>query len=229
MARPRAADHGDKRRAILDSAAALFALHGYDRASLAAIADACGMSKALLYHYYTDKQQLLFDIVREHLEHLLNATAFEPEGAPRDHLLRLADALLDAYRDADGKHQVQLNQMRLLPPDRQAALKDMERALVRRFAAAVAACVPPEARERGLLTPLTMSLFGMLNWHHLWFREGGGMSRSEYARMAVALLTDGAAGAVTPGRSRSSRAASSDAPGTSARIPPPAPRVRARS
>jgi TetR/AcrR family transcriptional regulator len=192
MARPRAADHDDKRRAILDRSAVLFAANGYDRTSLSAIAEACGMSKALLYHYYADKSALLFDIVRGHLQHLLDVTAFESVGSPRDHLIRLATALLDSYRHADGKHHVQLNQMRLLSPDRQATLKEMERTLVRRFAAAISPCVPHPARES--LAPLTMSLFGMLNWNHLWFREDGAMSRAEYARMAVVLLLDGAGG-----------------------------------
>jgi TetR/AcrR family transcriptional regulator len=192
MARPRAADHDDKRRAILDRSAVLFAANGYDRTSLSAIAEACGMSKALLYHYYADKSALLFDIVRGHLQHLLDVTAFESVGSPRDHLIRLSTALLDSYGHADGKHHVQLNQMRLLSPDRQATLKEMERTLVRRFAAAISPCVPHPARES--LAPLTMSLFGMLNWNHLWFREDGAMSRAEYARMAVVLLLDGAGG-----------------------------------
>ena len=65
MARPRSADHGIKRRAILDRSAALFARNGYDRTAMAEVAAACGVSKALLYHYYDSKDALLFDILRE--------------------------------------------------------------------------------------------------------------------------------------------------------------------
>ena len=68
MARPRASDHESKRAIILQRSAELFAAHGYDRASLSMLARACGMSKALLYHYYTDKAQLLFDIIHTHLQ-----------------------------------------------------------------------------------------------------------------------------------------------------------------
>jgi TetR/AcrR family transcriptional regulator len=50
MARPRAADHDDKRQAILAAAATLFAEHGYDGTAMAEVARACGVSKALLYH-----------------------------------------------------------------------------------------------------------------------------------------------------------------------------------
>jgi hypothetical protein len=33
----------------------------------------------------------------------------------------------------------------------------------------------------------------MLNWHYLWFREGKGLSRQQYALMASQLITAGAA------------------------------------
>jgi TetR/AcrR family transcriptional regulator len=196
MARPRASDHESKRSDILERAAALFAEYGYDRTSLVMLAQACGMSKALLYHYYTDKSELLFDIIRTHLEHLLAVTeAVERQSSPdpRDHLLRLAEAVLDAYRTADNRHHIQIGQMHLLPPAQQDTLKQMERTLAGRFAAAIAPCVPQSARGKAMLKPLTMSLFGMLNWHYLWFREDGPMSRSEYARLAVTLLVEGAA------------------------------------
>ena len=222
MARPRASDHDEKRRAILEQAAGLFARHGYDRASLSMLAEACGMSKALLYHYYTDKSELLFDVIRTHLEHLLAVTAVLDCVRPRDprsHLQRLAETLLEAYHQADSKHHVQINQLQFLPEPRQAALKAMQRSLVDRFAAAIAPCLAPGLDRDVLVKPLTMSLFGMLNWHHLWFREKGPMTRSGYARLAVALVVDGAAGlaaragtsrralapaptGVTPGRSR---------------------------
>ena len=58
MARTRATDYDDKRRAILDRSAELFAAHGYDRASMSRIAEACGVSKANLYHYYRDKDEI---------------------------------------------------------------------------------------------------------------------------------------------------------------------------
>lgn len=196
MARPRAADHEEKRQAILERSAELFAAHGYDRASLSMLARACGMSKALFYHYYSEKSEVLFDIIRTHIEHLLSVTGGledpEPNVDPRVYLLKLSEALLDAYRTADTKHHVQINQLHLLPRAQQKMVKDMERKLVDRFAAAIAPCLPAESRDHALLKPITMSLFGMLNWNYLWFREHGPLSRRDYAKLAVAVLVEGA-------------------------------------
>ena len=50
-------------------------------------------------------------------------------------------------------------------------LVGMERELVAIFAEAIAQVLPAIGRDKALLKPVTMSLFGMLNWHYMWFRE----------------------------------------------------------
>src|SRR5690606_17063454 len=132
MARSRAKDHDEKRGAILRQAAIVFARDGYDRASMARLAAECGVSKALLYHYYTSKEALLFDILQSHLAELVDVVeeADDPALDPHQRLERLVVALLEAYRDADDQHQVQLASLSLLPEAEQQELKSLERQLV---------------------------------------------------------------------------------------------------
>jgi TetR/AcrR family transcriptional regulator len=192
MARTRATNYDEKRRAILDRSAELFAEHGYDRASMSKIAEACGVSKANLYHYYRDKEELLFDVIRFHLEELLEVVeaADRPDLSAGPRLKELVAALLEAYRDADAQHNVQINGLRLLPPDRQTELKAMERELVKIFSDAVAG-VAPQLKGTKLLKPVTMSLFGMINWHYLWFKSTGDVTRADYAELVAQLIVDG--------------------------------------
>lgn len=208
MARSRANDYDDKRQAILDRSAELFSAHGYDRASMNKIAEACGVSKANLYHYYKDKEGLLFDVIRFHLEELLEVVeaADRPDEQPEARLRGLIAALLEAYRDADSQHNVQISSMRFLPQERQAELKRMERDLVTIFSAAVAG-VAPHLRGTKMLTPVTMSLFGMLNWHYLWFKSTGSVSRAEYAEIATRLISDGARSLLKPSLKTTKRTA----------------------
>ncbi|MBQ8103625.1 MAG: TetR family transcriptional regulator [Afipia sp.] len=211
MARSRANDYDDKRQAILDRSAELFSAHGYDRASMNKIAEACGVSKANLYHYYKDKEGLLFDVIRFHLEELLEVveTADDPGAAPEARLRGLIAALLEAYRDADSQHNVQISSMRFLPAERQAKLKAMERDLVRIFSAAVAG-VAPHLKGTKMLTPVTMSLFGMVNWHYLWFKSTGSVSRDEYADIVTRLISDGARNVLKPPAKTSKRTAAAE-------------------
>ncbi len=194
MARTRANDYDKKRLGILGKSARLFADHGYAGTSITMIADACGVSKALMYHYYSSKDAVLYDLLAHHLQHLVGVVeaAAVSDGDAERRLCAISAALLDAYRGADAEHQVQLSSLKLLPAAQQNALKALERQLVEIVSDAIAKALPAAAVRRHLLKPLTMSMFGMLNWHYLWFRDGKGMTRDAYARMVTALVISGA-------------------------------------
>lgn len=193
MARSRALDHDEKRQAILHRAAIVFARDGYDRASMSRVAAECGVSKALLYHYHASKEALLFDILHSHLSALVEAVedADDPSLAPEARLERLVAALLDAYRDADAEHRVQLGSLKVLPEAEQERLKALERRLVAIVAEAVRSFDPGRFDGTALLKPVTMSVFGMVNWVYLWFRDGGAVSREDYARIVTRLVAGG--------------------------------------
>jgi AcrR family transcriptional regulator len=198
MARTRANDYDRKRQGILSRSAALFAEHGYTGTSITMIAEACGVSKALMYHYYSSKDAVLFDLLQDHLQNLVTVVeaAAQSAGKPEEKLFAISAALLEAYRGADAEHQVQISSLKLLPPAQQESLKEMERKLVVIVSDAIADAIPHAVKKRHLLKPLTMSLFGMLNWHYLWFRDGKGITREKYARMVTSLILAGAEDAI---------------------------------
>ena len=196
MARPIAKDHDEKRGAILTNAATVFAEQGYDRASMAQVAEACGISKSLIYHYYPSKEALLNAILSDHLEGLLRLlTPLAAEGhEPENDLRRLVHALLDAYRGADAVHRLQLEAMGALTPEQQASLTGTQRRIVGIFAEAIRHTAPQRfAKDTQDLTPVTMALFGMLNWFFLWHQPSKGISRKAYADLATDILLRGVA------------------------------------
>ena len=194
MARTRAQDFDEKRRAILDVAAAVFADRGMEKASMSQIAAQAQVSKALLYHYYPSKDALIFAIIATHLDELdaAIAAADDPRLEPPLRLRRLVGAVLENYRGADNQHKVQLNAAQALSETQRAEITEQERGIVRRFSAVLDAINPDLNRpERPLLMPVTMSLFGMMNWVYMWFREGGQITRDDYAEVATTLILEG--------------------------------------
>ncbi|MFT4151134.1 MAG: TetR/AcrR family transcriptional regulator, partial [Paracoccaceae bacterium] len=194
MARTRAQDFEEKQRGILDHAAAVFAEQGMDKASMSSIAAQAQVSKALLYHYYPGKDALIFAIIEAHLEELDAAVeeADDPDLIPPQRLRKLVGAVLETYRGADNQHKVQLNASSALNDEQRAQILAMERRIVRRFAAVLDQINPAlDDKDRPLLTPVTMSLFGMMNWMYMWFRDGGRISREDYADVATTLILEG--------------------------------------
>lgn len=193
MARTRAADFEEKQRGILMTAARVFAEMGMEKASMAQIAQASGVSKSLLYHYYKGKDALLFDIVRTHLEELDAAIEAVEDATlpPHDRLRVMICAVLETYRDADDQHKVQLNGTTALSDEQNGELRRLERKIVHRFSTVIDDITPGLNANKPLLMPATMSLFGMMNWVYMWFRDGGPIDRAEYADLAATLFLEG--------------------------------------
>lgn len=192
MPRGLARDHDDKRAAIREGAAAYFAAHGFDRASMAGAAKACGVSKALLYHYHASKEALLFDILDAHLSGLVKVVGAVPEGRPEARLRALISAILMEYRDADAEHRLQLDALKALTPDQQRVLRGHQRRLVGTLTDTIGRLRPDLAEDQ--LQAATMSVFGMLNWFFLWHRPGKGIGREAYAGLVADLVIGGLPG-----------------------------------
>jgi AcrR family transcriptional regulator len=194
MARTRAADFEEKQRVILDHAAQVFADQGMEKASMSQIATVAQVSKALLYHYYPSKDALIFAIITTHLEGLDAAIEAADDSAlpPQQRLRKLVGAVLENYRGADNQHKVQLNATSALSDEQKAEITAIERRIVRRFSTVLDQVNPGlNSKERPLLMPVTMSLFGMMNWVYMWFRDGGSISREDYADVATTLILEG--------------------------------------
>ncbi len=197
MARTIAKDYEEKRQAILGKAAVFFAEHGFDRSSMNQLASACGVSKALIYHYYDSKDALLYDIVLTHLKSLLETVqAVDQSVTDKEVALRQTiRAILLAYRDADAEHQVQTEAMTALPEDQREVLADLQRQMVQIVSDALEAVTPQVyAAAPEKLRPVTMTLFGMVNWFYMWHRKGKGMSREDYADLVADLVLRGVKG-----------------------------------
>ena len=192
MARGRAAGYDDQRELILAQAAALFAQRGYPATSMSQVALACGLSKATLYHYYRDKDALLVSIAEGHVD-LLAALVTEvlaQDLAPELRLRTLILRVVQAYAGAQHAHRVLTDDVRFLPPDDRERILDQERAVVRGFAQAVAG-LRPELQAAKLVTPVTLLLFGMINWMFNWLQPDGALDCERLAPIVADLFLGG--------------------------------------
>lgn len=198
MGRGQAKDHGEKRQALLKAAAAFFAANGYERASMNDLARACGVSKALVYHYFDGKEALLFAILKNHLERLAADVeqAAQTASSPDARLGQLIARIVALYEGADAQHRLQLETMASLTGAQQAELARLQKRIVEVMSAAIRDTAPDVFRaDPALLRPTTMSVFGILNWMYIWFRPGGEISRSEYAALVTRMVLKGVSGA----------------------------------
>jgi len=163
---------------VRKAALRLFARHGFAAVSMRQIAAEVGVQAGALYLYTKDKQSLLFDLMKSHLDELLTAwgdTAAGPdpmarlEAFTRFHIrfhLDRPDAVFIAYME-----------LRNLEPENFAQIE----ALRRQYEDALEQILRDGA-EQGLFTLpdtklATMAVIAMLTGVNTWYREGGRLSR----------------------------------------------------
>ena len=192
MARPRSQAYDGQRELILKHAASLFAVKGYSATSMNEVAAACGVSKAAVYHYVRDKNELLALVAEAHVQRLAQVVAevmAEPLGAEA-RLRELIIRFVREYASARNEHRVLTEDVALLEPARREQVLQVQRGVVAAFADAVAA-VRPGLQKAELHKPLAMLLFGMINWMFTWFRPGEPLTHEQMAPLVADLFFGG--------------------------------------
>ncbi|MFG5777868.1 TetR/AcrR family transcriptional regulator [Comamonas sp. J-3] len=200
MARGRAPGYEEQREHILTQAAELFAKAGYAATSMNEVAQACGLSKPALYHYFKDKNALLLEICEAHITRLIAlvdevdqlALAAEPR------LRALIERFVQEYAHAVNEHRVLTEDVRFLNEADQQRILNGERQVVNSVAQAVQE-LRPQADHDGLTKALTMLLFGMMNWMFTWLKPDGVLSYDSMAPVVADLFLGGLGAVQTPG------------------------------
>jgi AcrR family transcriptional regulator len=192
MARGRASGYDDQRELILSSAAHLFANRGYAGTSMNQVAEASGLSKATLYHYTPDKYTLLVSIADGHVSRLQARVSevMAQRLAPEAHFRELVRRIVAEYADAQHAHRVLTEDVKFLQPADRERILNKEREVVSGFAQALIA-LRPELQQAALAKPLTMLLFGMINWMFTWVKPGGALDHEALAPIVADLLLGG--------------------------------------
>lgn len=192
MGRGRHAGYDEQRELILAQAAALFARGGYPGTSMNQVAEACGLSKATLYHYYRDKYELLVSIADGHVTRLgaIVDAALAEDAAPQGQMRALIRRLVEEYANAQNAHRVLTEDVRFLQPADRDRILGKEREVVAAFARVVAA-LRPDLKEAAMSKPLTMLLFGMVNWMFTWMKPQGALAYEDMAPVVADLFLGG--------------------------------------
>jgi AcrR family transcriptional regulator len=189
MARPQSPDYDKRRDAIVDAAAHLYARRGFQGASVADLAKACGTSKALIYHYFPSKDDILYEVMAAHLDALVDAADDAiRSGDARGRLKALTLAFMRLYVGAQDSHKVLLNELDQLPPERRAEVVAKQRRIIGVVETLVRE-IRPDANP--VVLPLSMLFFGMINWTHNWFRQDGRITAEQLADLAVDMALNG--------------------------------------
>ncbi|UFS98529.1 TetR family transcriptional regulator [Nocardia huaxiensis] len=171
--------------AVREAALDLFFRQGYNGTSLRQLADEVGMQVGSLYNHISSKEQLLFEIMRQVMLDLIEASKLAVEGLddPLDRLRAFFGAGVRYYAQHQREALIGNSELRALPPARRAeiiALRDKYQRTLEKLLQAVA-----DAGQAEIEDVKVAAYAGVAMYLHVaaWYRPDGRLDIDDIERI----------------------------------------------
>lgn len=167
----------------------LIAQHGFAAVSMRQIASEVGVQAGALYNYTSDKQTLLFDLMRGHMEHLLSTLAALPTtGDPMARLEAFCRFHIAYHIERPDEVFISYMELRNLGPENFAVIEGLRR----RYESHLDAILK-DGRKAGQFAlddtrVTTFAVIAMLTGVNTWYREDGPLSKTDLADLYWTLV-----------------------------------------
>ena len=180
----RSAKWEQRRQAIVDTSAQLFAQRGYHATGVMDLCAANDLGKGALYHYIGSKEELLAAIHDRVMDEVMLGAdrVAETSGSPSKQLALLGDELLDVIHRYPDHVWVFLHEFPALTGTRAEQFRRRRREYESRVEAVLRAGV--ESGEFRRIDPwlTARAWLGMHNYTYLWLKPGGPLTARSVAK-----------------------------------------------
>lgn len=196
--RPEEREYGDgpggqRRRDIVHQAAHLFDAAGYHRTSMEDLAEAVGLAKPTLYHYFSGKEEILYRIHHDFISLLIPRQEERAASGvnPAEQLRGVMGDILELMETHRGHVRVFFEHRRELPAGWQEKIAE-QRARYHAMIEAVLESGVAAGHFRPVdIRLVSLMVFGMCNWAYQWYRPDGPMGARQIADHFFELLGRG--------------------------------------
>ena len=180
----RSAKWNERREAIIDTSAIVFARRGYHATGIAELCEVNGFGKGAFYYYIGSKEELLAAIHDRVMDEVMLGAdrVAAAGGSPSEQLTRLGDELLDVIHRYPDHVWVFLHEFPALTNERADQFRERRRGYERRIEAVLRAGI--DAGEFRDVDPwlTARAWLGMHNYTYLWLKPGGRVSARDAAK-----------------------------------------------
>jgi len=162
-------------RNILAKSAEIFALKGYEKASMREISSAAGVSLAAPYYYFKNKETILFEIQKKGFEYLVESlkSVVISDKSPREKLHVFVENHVRYFLNNRSEMKVIVHEYEVLSREYQVQISKIKS----EYTALAEGILKDYFEDHGIegcnSLYTIMALFGMMNWLYTWFRPKG--------------------------------------------------------
>jgi AcrR family transcriptional regulator len=182
------------RTILLNTATNLFYQKGYPNTTIREIGQKANISNSIIYHYFKNKEEMLFEIIQVSAKDLINALVEIQQGVedPMECLKEMLTTHMVVWclkRKKESKIIVADDYW--LTGKRREANRTIQRQIYKLYIDKL-----EELHENGLLRHidlkvLAFTIFGAINSFFRWYREGGLLSKEDVAQNVIAIVFKG--------------------------------------
>lgn len=179
--------------AIAKVGAELFSTKGYLETSMDDIAAAAKTTKGGIYHYFASKTEILYLICSTYIDldlgNLEQSLSVLENSA--DKIKFIVSHHIEHYTTHAYAAKTLLHESYNLPPKYLKEITARERRYYAIVSGVISDFLGPGARKE-VVTALSFTLFGMLNWIYKWYNPKGGINAKELSQLVYEIFTGGA-------------------------------------
>ena len=184
----------DTRAILLNVATNLFYQKGYPNTTIREVGQKAGISNSIIYHYFKNKEDMLFEIIQVSSRDLINALIKIQQDVedPVECLKEMLKTHMVAWclkRKKETKIIVADDYW--LTGKRREANRVTQRQIYKLYLNKL-----EELSKKGLLKPvdlrvLAFTIFGAINSFFRWYRDGGSLSKEDVANNVIDIIFRG--------------------------------------
>jgi len=167
--------------------------HGFEAMSLRDLAREVGIQQGSLYNHIASKQSLLFDIMKGHLESLLQNGDAQLDGLtdPIDRLKAFIAFHLTYHMERKSEVYINNSELRSLEPKNLSAIKALRKAYEQRLIDIIKAGLAQKKFACGDATVAAFALIAQLTGICAWYKPKGRLSQADLVKIHTDLVLHG--------------------------------------
>lgn len=157
------------------------------------MAEELEVTKAALYYYVKDKEDVLFRIHRHTLELALASveTIMQSEQSPADKVRALIDNQVRLITSRPELFTVYFNEKAHLSDEHREAVTNLERQIIQRMTVVLREGMAAGAFQEVDPTVAAFAVLGASSWVYRWYRPGGRLSVDEVSTTLQTVILSG--------------------------------------
>lgn len=181
------------RKVLIKKGTDLFYKEGFARSSIRDIGRIAGISSSTLYHYFKDKDELLYEVITligDHLLKVLNTTIQE-FADPEERLKQMVFRQICVLKEKKKEVKIYIEEQYQLPPRFRREAHLQQRKIYDTYLHQLELLQKRGRLRINHLPTINFTIFATINWVYRWFKEDGPLTIEELAEMIITILFKG--------------------------------------